>query len=494
MKRTHLLLAALLGWHATHGAEPGVPQKTTLAILPFDFHGQAALNLDWIRNGFPELLESAFSQPGYQQVLRLVDRNRLNQSLQEMELGQSGFIDEKATMRAGNMVGAEYIVSGSLVCMNDQSALITAKLVKVETSELATVKTEGPIAELHKSLPDTVAAKLFLELQRLMASRAKPGKPATTDSLKAQGVVSESISATAKFYLGLEHMKRREYEPARAALEEAVRLDPQFARAYVNLGVVHLQQLNRESAREYFLQALQIFPNSELAYYNLGLSYAHQEEWGEAIKAFEKARRIQPDNCETLIELGKIYYKRKDYGRAIEHYRQALAVDSLYLSAYYYLGVAHWQQKKFEAARRAWEKALSREEPFFKETIMLAHKSLGFYFLNEAKAPAEAVTHYQAALRRAPPELAAEKKGELYSELGKAYLQNREPNEAVKYLETASSLLPNDPATRMNYALALLGAQQHDRALIELETLARLDERGSYGQSARELLKKVRGY
>lgn len=526
-----LLLLALLFSENLGAALQSPRRKPGMAILPFEFHGDASLS--WIPNGFPELLESKFFQPEYFREIRLVDRNRINASVKEMELSGGGFVDEDVSIEAGKMVGAQFIVTGSVACVGPKTALITAKLIKVETSELATITTTGPIKELYKSLPDSTAGKLFHAFKRLVNTEPQPAtadpqpeKPGPVSSrpdekrarpasdcpsvsrlgnekpsievpepppTPAGNVVSaNSASATVNFYLGVDELKKGNHRQAISAFKEAVQLDPEFARAYVNLGVAHLYQRQYDRAREYFTKSLGIFPESELAHYNLGLVHAHTGDLNGAIAEFRMAIQINPDNCETHIELGKTFYKLKDFDRAAEQYRKALAIDSLYVSAFYYLGVIDWQQGQPEAARRAWERALARNEPYFAETKMLAHKRLGFYYLYAKKAPQPAIENYLEAVKIIPPALSDEERGDLYFELGKAYLENREPARAVVPLETAASLLPNNAGIRLSFALALIGAKQSDRAVEELEMVKQLDREGKHGKSAGELLRKQR--
>src|SRR5258708_10945607 len=89
----------------------------------------------------------------------------------------------------------------------------------------------------------------------------------------------------------LRDLKR--YEEALAACEQAIRLDPNFAKAYNGKGAA-LNDLKRyEEALAAYEQAIRLDPNFAFAYENKGDVLRDLKRYKEAEQAFEKARQLE---------------------------------------------------------------------------------------------------------------------------------------------------------------------------------------------------------
>jgi tetratricopeptide (TPR) repeat protein len=83
-----------------------------------------------------------------------------------------------------------------------------------------------------------------------------------------------------------------QYEEALAACEQAIRLDPNSARAYNNKGIA-LRNLKRyEDALKAYEQAIRLDPNLAAAYNNKGIALEQLNRNKEAQFAYEKARQL----------------------------------------------------------------------------------------------------------------------------------------------------------------------------------------------------------
>jgi len=90
---------------------------------------------------------------------------------------------------------------------------------------------------------------------------------------------------------------------ARAALEEALQLDPNDVLAYVNLGNLFDQLKEKAEAEKYYKKALALQPTNIQAHYNAGLLYAEQSRWPEAVKEFESAQQLDSGDVDIAREL-----------------------------------------------------------------------------------------------------------------------------------------------------------------------------------------------
>jgi len=98
----------------------------------------------------------------------------------------------------------------------------------------------------------------------------------------------------AHYHLGIAYMSLKEYQKAKAHLEEAVRLVPDFVAAYNILGEVY-EGLGQYSKAKYsYEKALEINPEYIAAYLNLGKLLYKSGERQKAIESFDKVIRLDP--------------------------------------------------------------------------------------------------------------------------------------------------------------------------------------------------------
>ena len=95
--------------------------------------------------------------------LELVERARLDALLQEIELGESGFVDPKSAAKLGSGVGAEWVIVGSWSVVND-AFLMDARTVDVGSGKIvAAVDANGTVDDfitVEKTLVETLLEEL----------------------------------------------------------------------------------------------------------------------------------------------------------------------------------------------------------------------------------------------------------------------------------------------------------------------------------------------
>jgi len=86
--------------------------------------------------------------------LRLVERSRIREIIDELDLGQSGYVDPNTTAEVGHLVGARYMIVGGFVDANGTMRL-DARIDDVETGEILT-ETAAKVEGDRKNLLDMV--------------------------------------------------------------------------------------------------------------------------------------------------------------------------------------------------------------------------------------------------------------------------------------------------------------------------------------------------
>lgn len=131
-----LALAAAL---AAPQALPAQDTRPGIAVLPLEnggSYGQDKEAFDALEVGLQQML---LTELAVNPNLRVVERRRLRQLLEEQDVGVTGRVDPTTAARIGKLVGARYIVLGGFVDFYGDFR-IDARIVSVETGEI--VKTE----------------------------------------------------------------------------------------------------------------------------------------------------------------------------------------------------------------------------------------------------------------------------------------------------------------------------------------------------------------
>jgi len=142
------------------------------------------------------------------------------------------------------------------------------------------------------------------------------------------------------FIQGGEKSNKGDYQGARAAYNQAIQLNPNYADAYVNRGNAHSNLGDKQGAIADYNQALRINPNFVKAYNNRGVARDELGDKQGAIADYNQALQINPNDAEVYNNRGAARYELGDKQGAIADYNQALRINPNYALAYNNRGVA----------------------------------------------------------------------------------------------------------------------------------------------------------
>lgn len=185
--------------------------------------------------------------------------------------------------------------------------------------------TEGTIKPLEEALAArglNYECQIFGGIQRVILYRIRRGEHTEPYTPR----VSADSDAPKEFAdLAMEFWRAQEYEKAIAAADNALKINPRYARAWSYMGMSY-KELNRDTeALEAFQQALAIDPSD----YPWTLSN-HAElliqagRYQEAVTVAEKALEALPGDPWCLALLGRAFYYLEDYEQAQKVLRQAI--------------------------------------------------------------------------------------------------------------------------------------------------------------------------
>ena len=140
--------------------------------LYFNYDGQDP-QLQVLKKGLAQMLISHV-QPGVPSV-KIVERERLEDILKELDLASSGKIDPDTAAKVGKLIGARYLVVGSYFDLFG-SLRIDSRLLNVETGEIiGSVGANGAMSDFF-ALEGMIVDGLQTELLKLEPSPSIPNR------------------------------------------------------------------------------------------------------------------------------------------------------------------------------------------------------------------------------------------------------------------------------------------------------------------------------
>jgi tetratricopeptide (TPR) repeat protein/peroxiredoxin len=154
----------------------------------------------------------------------------------------------------------------------------------------------------------------------------------------------------------------------------------------------------------------------------------------------------------NYLNYGSVYFQRGYMDQAEASFRLAFRDDSSSAEALYGLGSVYLKQDKTSQARENFERA-TKLPASYPDTLANAWNNLGLLATREGRT-AEAIPYFEESLELNPDHLIA------LENLGNAYRQQKNWEDARKTLERAVAVGPQDPEA--NYSLGMVFAQLED--------------------------------
>ena len=200
--------------------DEGEPDIQTVAIMEFDNYsvGKYQEELGYLAKGLADFFEHDFSKIS---SLKVVDRDKIDYILKELELQESGKVDNATAARVGKMLGAQLMIFGSITQLDAKSTRMIVRVIKVETSEIiASVEKDGKpdYILLEKELVKELAEHLNIMLT-----------DETKTALEESG--PESMDAAKLYSKGLDYMDKYDYAKAYEYFKLAYEKDTGFLEA-----------------------------------------------------------------------------------------------------------------------------------------------------------------------------------------------------------------------------------------------------------------------
>ncbi|MDB0035776.1 tetratricopeptide repeat protein [Planktomarina temperata] len=244
--------------------------------------------------------------------------------------------------------------------------------------------------------------------------------------------------------MGITLQEQGKLEAAIKALNKALAIKPDHARAYNNMGNILKEQGKLEEAIEAYNDALIIKPDYADAYNNMGVTLHEQGKLEAAIKAYNRAlAATRPNYADAYTNMGGTLHRQGKLEEAIETYNKALAIKPDYAEAYNNMGFSLKEQGKLEEAIEAYNKALT-----IKPDYAEARNNMGNVLKEQGKLE-EAIEAYKKALAIKPDYADA------HNNMGVTLHEKGKLKEAIEAYKKSLAIQPNYISAWNNIAFSL---------------------------------------
>jgi TolB-like protein len=348
-----------------------LPDKPSLAVLPFaNLTGDAGK--DYLVDGIVSDLIGTLSRiPTVFVIAANTSFTFKGRSVDLAEVGQQ--------------LGVRYILEGGIQVAGDRLRINTQLVEAAAGHTIWNQRFDGALADIF-ALQDQVSEQIaaVIEPNLIMAEQRRASSKPTTDLMAYDLCQQAAMLAHRVAY-------KESFTKAKALLERAIALDPDYAQAKALMCRLYLvaygaRFISFDEARKALPLAEEILESSSndplvLTYAGHLIGYVG----GQSVRAaglLRQALGLHPNSSFVLISSGYVHTYIDELDIAADHFRRAIRLDPLAPNtghAYVGLGLALLMDGQVEAAISALEQALTQvpEMGMLHQTLAVAYWSAG---------------------------------------------------------------------------------------------------------------------
>jgi tetratricopeptide (TPR) repeat protein len=266
----------------------------------------------------------------------------------------------------------------------------------------------------------------------------------------------------------VQYFHQGRFDDAVAAVQQALRIQPNYAEGHGNLGYIYFHQGRHDEAVASYRQAIALKPTSGAFHSDLGSVLAAQEKFEEAEAVCREAVRLAPTEPGSHNNLGNALKGQGKLVEAAASYREALRLQPNFPFAHHNLGLVLAEQFKYTEAIERYREAI-RLTPDVAEYHLNLGRALHF-----RRKTVEAVACYRRALELKPDYADA------HADLGVVLTLLGKPEEAAACMQESMRLKPNFPEAYSNMGEAQSQMGDFAGAEASYRQAARIDPSYTY--------------
>jgi adenylate cyclase len=326
-----------------------LPDKPSIAVLPFDNMSEDP-EQEYISDGLSDQIISSLSK---MPNLFVIARN-------------STFTYKGKPVKIQKVaedLGVKYVLEGSVQKTSDRIR-ITAQLIDATTGHHVWTESYDRDPEDIFAVQDEISLEIMkaMRVELLEGEQARIWQKHETSNLKAYEKVLQGRYYSTKGTKG-------DNAHALQLFEEAIALDPEYARAYVGLGLTHFfrarfgwVESRAESMKMGFKcaqKSIALDDTLDFAYILLSAAYVMRRDFEKAIVEAKKAVSLNPNGADAYSTLGGVLGLSGDWEESVTYVEKAMRLNP-FPTVYYFhwLGRAYFMTGQLDESIITWKKAL----------------------------------------------------------------------------------------------------------------------------------------
>jgi len=335
------------------GASKTAAEQPSVAVLPFN-NMSGDPEQEYFSDGITEDIITDLSKAG---GLMVIARN-----------SSFAYKGKSPDIRiVGRDLGVRSVLEGSIRRAGNR-VRITAQLIDTATGgHLWAERYDRDLTDIF-AVQDEVTQHIVEALKVTLT----PSERARITDNPTDNVEAHDLFLKARELLQAPNLNREKYERAKALMERAIELDPDYALAHAGLAMAHMFNYHNRwtddadaslaSANDFALKALELDPNEPFAYFASAIpaQFLHDNQRTKA--AVDKALALNPNYAPALNARGAHAIYTGHPEAAIPDVERAMRLDPGFSQQYlHFLGLAHFLLGHYETAAT-----------MFQERILLA--------------------------------------------------------------------------------------------------------------------------
>jgi len=341
--------------------------QTAIAVLPFK-NMSADKDQDYFSDGLTEELTDILAK---NKDLRVISRT-----------SAFSFKGKDTDIKTiAQKLNVTHVLEGSVRKAGNQLR-VTAQLIEVATDSHLWSDTYDRQMENIFAVQDDIATSVANALKITLEGSQVP---------KVDQRNPEAYNAYLQGRYFYDRRSKEDLEKSIGYYEQALRIDPNYARAWAGLSRVHARQADagylpvEESypkAKKEAQKALDLDPNLADAYAAIGwIKRSYDWDWAAADAACKQALELDPTNVDAVSSSALLDLTLGRFDEGIAIVRKAIELDPLSVTSYSRLGTLNYYAGRMSESEAAFRKAMELNPQ--RPTL---HYQLGLVYLDQSKS------------------------------------------------------------------------------------------------------------
>jgi len=210
------------------------------------------------------------------------------------------------------------------------------------------ISANGSNYNLRYFMTNTKTEEIKSEVLALEKSRSKRRKKVEELLEVAQGFYKTGEQMKMEIALNLFNSKN--YEDAKDAFREVLKLNPQTKEAFNYLGYIEAVQEDYQSAVDYYKKAIALDSTYVNALEGLAWTYKTNQQLEDACDCFRSLASLEPERVEYLFKLGDTWKNLGNEDEALNAYLEIIEIEPQNYKAHEEIGLIHYNRENYNTA------------------------------------------------------------------------------------------------------------------------------------------------